>query len=117
MSKIKCPQCKDRDVSVTLYTPPDKDVASCCKCGYTALAEDFPEQSLFDLITQSPEVLAPRLVFCAEYKTIRPMYLEGKGGIIVGEVWKSTVIAGASFKTESEAIAATLARLEEITHG
>ena len=70
-------------------------------------------KTVFAQITASPEVLAPRLVFRAEYKTIKPMYLEGKGGIIVGEVWKSTVIAGASFKTETEAIAATLAELKE----
>ena len=63
MSKINCPQCEGRDVSITLYTPPDRDVASCCKCGYTSLAEDFPEQSLFDRITQSPEVLAEYLVY------------------------------------------------------
>jgi N-dimethylarginine dimethylaminohydrolase len=60
------------------------------------------------------EALAPKLVFCAEYKTIRPMYLAGKGGIIVGEVWKSTVISGASFKTEPEAIAATIEKLKEV---
>lgn len=71
-------------------------------------------KTLFDRITRSPVVLAPRLVFCAEYKTIKPMYLEGKGGIIVGEVWKSTVIDGASFKTKAEAIAATVAKLNEV---
>lgn len=114
MSKIKCPQCGDRDVSITLYTPPDRDVASCNKCGYTALAEDFPKQSIFDHITESLEALAEKLVYCAEYKTIRPMYLEGKGGIVVAEVWKSTIIPDATFSSEAEAIVATVAKLKEV---
>lgn len=113
MSK-KCPKCEGKDIHITYYPAPTDNMATCYGCGYADLAERFPEQTVFDCITSSEEVLAPRLVFCAEYKTIRPMYLEGKGGIIVGEVWKSTVIPGASFKSESEAVAATIEKLKEV---
>ena len=100
MSKIKCPQCGDRDVSITLYTPPDKDVASCRKCGYTSLAEDFPEQSLFDRITETPEVLAEKFV-----------YREFPGQ------WRSTIVPlekGGLYYNKPEAISATVAKLKEI---
>ena len=97
MSKIKCPQCGDRDVSITLYTPPDRDVASCRKCGHTSLAEDFPEQSLFDRITASPEVLSPYLVF----------FSARDNG------WCSMLTMG-SYDTYKEAIAATVAKLKEV---
>lgn len=76
--------------------------------------DKFNAQTVFDRITASPEVLAEKLVFCAEYKTIRPMYVEGKGGIVVAEIWKSTIIPEATFSSESEAIAATVERLKEV---
>lgn len=104
MSKIKCPQCGDRDVSITIYTPPDRDVASCNKCGYTSLAEDFPKQSIFDHITASLEALAEKLV----YRTI-----EMAVNRVTYSCWKSTITEEA-YRTKEEAIAATVARLKEV---
>jgi hypothetical protein len=113
MSDLVCQNCKSIAVEYEDYVG-GTSYYRCKTCGMRGNEDKFTQVTLFDRITASPEVLAPRLVFCAEYKTFKPMYLEGKGGIIVGEVWKSTVIDGASFKTESEAIAATVAKLKEV---
>lgn len=101
MSKIKCPQCGDRDVSITPYTPPDRDVASCRKCGYTSLAEDFPKQDLFDLLTSSHEVLAPEFVYCE--KTLTD-----------GDIWYSLLLGEVGYATEEEATQVTLVKLKEV---
>lgn len=112
MSKIKCPQCGDRDVSITPYTPPDRDVASCYKCGYTSLAENFPRQDLFDRLTASPEVLADKLVYQRNCKMI---HQNDKSTMEYWTYsWKSSVITGQSFETKEEAIAATVAKLKEV---
>lgn len=56
------------------------------------------ENTLFDRITQSPEVLAERLVY----------RYDGNG------TWRSFLLYGYEFLTKSEAIAATVAKLKEV---
>lgn len=107
MSK-KCPQCESKDIHITEYPYPTDNMATCYGCGYADLAERFPEQTLFDTITASEEVLAPALVFHIE-KTVQSRELQYN---IVS--WGSTIIPERTFETESEAIAATVAKLKEI---
>lgn len=108
----QCPYCGSiRNVCVSSVSV--RHICLACEKFFSEEGEEQPKQTVFEKITSSLEVLAEKLVFCAEYKTIRPMYLEGKGGIIVAEVWKSTIIPDATFSSEPEAIAATLARLKE----
>jgi hypothetical protein len=60
--------------------------------------KDFREVSVFDRITASPEVLAPRLVYAVHY-----------GGLYF---WHSVLIYPAfPFETKEEAIAATIDKL------
>lgn len=106
MSNIKCPQCNDRDVHITPYPPPESDIASCYKCGYTGLVGEFPEQNLFDRITASPEVLAPKFVYHVT------SFLDGLDK--PKKVWYSTLINNQYFNTELEAKRATVARLKEV---
>ena len=92
MSK-KCPKCESKDIHITVYPYPTDNMATCYGCGYADLAERFPEQTIFDSITSSPEVLAEKLVFW-------------EGG------WTSRFIQFTSTNRE-EAIAATLGKLKE----
>jgi hypothetical protein len=120
--KFSCPNCDSEKIAI------EKRPGGwfhCQDCHYSwqpypvRFGFDVPSHkpTIFNRITASPEVLAEKLVFCAEYKTIRPMYLEGKGGIVVAEVWKSTIIPDATFSSEPEAIAATVAKLKEVENG
>jgi hypothetical protein len=61
--------------------------------------------TLFDLITASPEVLAPNFVVevIAEYLTAK---------FVTG--YRSTIIPGKIWEHESEALAATVAKLKEV---
>ncbi len=103
MSK-KCPQCESKDIHITEYPSPNDSMATCYGCGYVGLVEQFPEQSLFDRITESPEVLAGKLV----YITVTAW----------GEtVFISTIIRDVMFRTREEAIAATVAKLKEVENG
>ena len=62
------------------------------------------QNSLFDRITASPEVLAEKLV----YRTI-----EIAVNRVTYSCWKSTITEDA-YRTEAEAIAATVAKLKEV---
>jgi uncharacterized protein YuzB (UPF0349 family) len=57
--------------------------------------EEFKEQTLFDRITASPEVLAEKLVYDIEW------------------AWYSTIIPDKGWAMRKEAIAATVAKLKE----
>ena len=115
MSNIKCPQCNDRDVYITPYPPPESDIASCYKCGYTGLVGEFPEQNLFDRITTSPEVLAAKLVYHDEAHEIAfSVVIRGKEQRMGHECWRSTIIPGACWAEYDRAYAAMVARLKEV---
>ena len=103
MSK-KCPKCESKDIHITYYPAPTDNMATCYGCGYADLAERFPEQTVFDRITTSPEVLAEKLV----YRTI-----EIAVNRVIYSCWKSTITEEA-YRTKAEAIAATVAKLKEV---
>lgn len=97
MSK-KCPKCESKDIHITYYPAPTDSMATCYGCGYVDLLERFPEQTVFDHITQSEEALAERLV-----------YYEDVLGIIY---WFSTILPKErAFLTKSRAFAATVTEL------
>lgn len=104
MSK-KCPKCGSKDTNIAYYPAPTDHMATCYGCGYADLLERFPEQSIFDCLTASPEVLAERFVY-----KLRCMGVNRSSYIC----WKSTIIYDADFSTREEAIAATLERLKEV---
>ena len=69
---------------------------------------DFEQQgkSIFDRITTSPEVLAPKFVYHVT------SFLDGLDK--PKKIWYSTIIQGRFFDTETEAKRATVARLKEV---
>lgn len=70
--------------------------------------QEQPKPTVFDSITASPEVLAEKLVY-------NKMYMIQDG---VLQYWVSsyfsTIIKGKSWEYETEAIAATVAKLKEV---
>jgi hypothetical protein len=68
--------------------------------------EMFNAQTLFHSITQSPGVLAEKLVFAIG--RIVPDYNH------VVTLWYSTIIPDITFETRTEALAATVAKLNEV---
>ena len=72
--------------------------AYCTNCETYDPMELFAEQSVFDRITASPEVLAEKLAY----------RYDGNG------TWRSFLLYGYEFLTKEEAIAATLAKLKEV---
>jgi hypothetical protein len=73
-------------------------MATCYGCGYADLAERFPEQTVFDRIKASPEMLAPKLVYVSLFNAC----------------WYSTLTGDVMYKSREEAEAATVARLKEV---
>ena len=114
MSK-KCPRCESKDVHITEYPAPTDNMATCYGCGYADLADRFPEQTIFDYITTSPEELAPKLVCKTAIrvsKTVNDYYGRGIGvRYDIEEVWKSTITED-TYMSETEAIAATVKKLK-----
>lgn len=99
MSK-KCPKCGNKEIIIDKH-----EFAYCTDCEMYEPMEWFAEQSVFDRITASPEVLAEKLVYCDDE----------------GVYWHSTIVFSKmfpdcleDFKTEAEAIAATVAKLKEV---
>lgn len=105
MSK-KCPRCESKDIHITEYPNPTDSVATCYGCGHIGLVEQFPEQTVFDRITQSPEVLGPCFVYHIT------SFLDGLNK--PKRVWYSTLINNQYFNTELEAKRATVMRLKEV---
>ena len=103
MSK-KCPKCESKDIHITYYPAPTDNMATCYGCGYADLAERFPEQTLFDRITASPEVLADKLVY---------QFIGYDGNGLFHGYWKST-ITDDEYTTKEKAIAATVEKLKEV---
>jgi transcription initiation factor TFIIIB Brf1 subunit/transcription initiation factor TFIIB len=87
----KCPDCGSLNVEEVF------DGESYCKdCFLHCATDDLEDASVFDRITQSPEVLAEALVYDIEWD------------------WYSTIICNKGFSSQREAIAATVARLKEV---
>lgn len=107
MSKRICGRCGSTDIEENSLRG-EVIWCNCNRCKYFAKVADFPEQSLFDRITQSPEVLAPKFVYNKVY-----MECEGDLSYWVSSYF-STIIPGKSWEYEAEAIAATLAKLKEV---
>lgn len=99
MSRVVCPKCGNTDVS---WIRDDTACVQyiCLECKqvfyYTPKCDlyHYAPQTIFHNITASLETLAEKLV----YKIIK---------------WHSTIIGDESFRTQSEAIAATIEKLKE----
>lgn len=107
MWNLVCKTCKSTDV--TQYTPGlfGDSRHKCNSCGNISFTTDFIEPTVFIHITESPEVLAEKLV----YRTI-----EIAVNRVVYSCWKSTIADG-SYRTQEDAIAATVAKLQEVYAG
>lgn len=104
MSNRICKRCKSTKVVEFGYYG-GTTYYRCEICHHLGEKDEFPEVTVFDRITASPEVLAPNFVVevIAEYLTAK---------FVTG--YRSTIIPGKIWEYESEAIAATVARLEEL---
>lgn len=71
------------------------------------MMSNFGKVTVFQRITQSPEVLAEKLVY--EQSLIKP------DGTYVCRYF-STIVEGGCWLNEDEAIAATVAKLKEVWH-
>ena len=94
MSK-KCPRCGNKEIIID-----GAEYAYCPVCELYEVAEKFPEQTVFDRITQSPETLAEKLV-C-------------HGVTSWDDEFYASTICNEIYKTKSEAIAATVEKLKEV---
>lgn len=101
MSK-KCPSCGSKKIIIDNY-----DFAYCIACELYAMAEKFPEQSVFDRITQSEEVLAEEFV--------EPYTTWAADGSL-DKMWQTSFrdLSCRLFDTKEEAIAATVEKLKEV---
>ena len=77
-------------------------------------------RTVFDRITQSPEVLAEKLVYSTYIKIKKPLYDWKRRQIanrwVLRGVWGSSV-TDETYSTKAEAIAATVAKLKEVCNG
>lgn len=98
MSKL-CPHCKSKKVGSF------SDTVMCCMACHRVFGKSqLIDATVFDRITASPEVLAPKFIYEATTCV-------GDGYILPG--YKSTITAG-FWRAESEAIAATVEKLKEV---
>jgi hypothetical protein len=89
----KCPDCGSLNVEEVF------DGESYCKdCFLHCATDDLEDASVFDRITQSPEVLAEKLVYVSLFNAC----------------WYSTLTGDVMYKSREEAEAATVARLKEM---
>jgi hypothetical protein len=102
-----CKDCKSTDV--TAYTPNmfGDSRHRCNSCGKIGVTANFVEPTLFNRITQSPEVLAEEFV--------EPYTRWGEDGYLE-TLWRSNFreLSGMLFDTKEEALAETVARLKEV---
>ena len=99
MSDIMCNECKRCDGDLCTYFDNYSDRESTIAC----ILFEPKKPTLFDRITASPEVLAPKFIYEATT-------CDGDGHILSG--YRSTITAG-FWLAKSEAIAATVAKLKE----
>ena len=90
------------------------------KCPNYNIGASQPRQTVFHRITPSPKVLAEKLVYKIAIRTSNLVYNHWGDCVGVGydikEVWKSTITED-TYISETEAIAATLAKLKEVDNG
>lgn len=106
MSNRICGRCKS---SVVVPWNNVKDFYKCMNCSAMGYAEKFPEKTLFDRITASPEVLAEKLVYCEKWTITSEHPEKGKEH----EYW-STPFVDDLYPTKEQAIAATVEKLKEV---
>ena len=94
MSK-KCPSCGNKEIIIDSHK-----FGYCTGCELYDMVEKFPEQSVFDRITQSEETLAEKLVY--------------HGVTSWDDEFYASTICDEIYKTKAEAIAATVAKLKEV---
>lgn len=94
----KCKYYKPYNEKICLY------IHRTCVSPKTQACRNFEQATLFDHITQSQEVLAPLLV---------REYWMADGPHIV-KMWVSKIVPDHKYKTEAEAIVATLIKLKEV---
>jgi hypothetical protein len=93
----ECPFCGSIRIVETLKG----DTSICLAC--ESLLTDKSKPTLFDRITQSPEVLAEKFVYC-----------ENEEYTFSCASWCSTLLGNTSYARKEEAIAATVAKLKEV---
>ena len=76
----------------------------CDICGHTGC--DFEDVTVFDQITQSYETLAEKLVY-------EELITEESDGYVYR--WRSTILPNDFWYSEEKAVAATVAKLKEVT--
>lgn len=102
MSK-KCPWCK-----VDVYLTELKHWYKCPECQTEFPERAFPKEiTLFDRITSSPEVLAPKFIYYTVNRNQSAPYYWYCSALIPGKKWSK----------EAEAIAETVAKLKEVDNG
>lgn len=80
-----------------------EDVYECTICKEPGHHSRFEDVTLFTQITESPEVLAEKLVYCEEPER----FCENAS-------WRSVLLGKVSYAKKAEAIAATVAKLKEV---
>ncbi len=107
MSNRICGRCKS---SIVVPWNNVKDFYKCMNCSAMGYAEKFPEKTVFDLITASPEVLAEEFV--------EPYTRWGEDGHLE-TLWRSNFreLSGMLCDTREETIAATMEKLKEVCNG
>ena len=104
MSKRICGRCGSTDIEENSLRG-EVIWCNCNRCKYFAKVADFPEQSIFDRITASPEVLAEVLVYES------PGYnKDGDKDVF----YRSKVDNFWVYTNREEAIAATVEKLKEV---
>lgn len=104
--KFSCPNCDSEKIAIEKRPGGWFHCQDChyswqpypVKFGFNALP---CKQTVFDRITASPEVLAPKFVYC-------------KKTLTDGDIWYSLLLGEIGYSAEPEAIAATVARLKEV---
>ena len=108
MSKL-CPYCKSKKVGLF------NDTVACCRtCDRVLGKSQLIDRTLFERITESPEVLAEKLVYPSENFKVREWDAEKEDWTEPHGFWRSTLIPNRDFNTKSEAIAATVEKLKEV---
>lgn len=105
MSNLECPVCGSSNIQTEKR--PD-GFHHCMNCRYSwEIGAKQLKQTLFETITTSPEVLAPKLVYCVPFVTVG-----GKGF----DRWYSTLEPfdkDIYYYTKEKAVAVTVAKLKE----
>jgi hypothetical protein len=110
MSKRICGRCKSSVVLPYGQTA----LFKCQNCSALGSQSEFPEATLFDQLTASPEAMAEKLVYCIDSSSFRVIDSAGRLLAYENEVLASTILPGSFWTKYEEAIAATVAKLKEV---